>query len=185
MSSLETMGLIEIRKGSGGGPVVKEVSMNIARDAITHFLHFQDVSAKDLSEVRKVIEPYLARIMAKKLQAEDLEYLTYLNQACKDTLARGEEIIGGEHEVDFHIYMARKSGNPVLMMILDFVNKLLVELKLKCEPGPEFSQQVVADHDKILEALQARDGDKAAQAMYEHLSQVEQEMGQLELGKKN
>jgi GntR family transcriptional repressor for pyruvate dehydrogenase complex len=185
LSSLESMGLIGIQKGAGGGPVVREVDMQVTREAIANFLYFQKPSIKDLSEVRKLIEPDLARTAATTLSAEDLQYLSSLNQACRDTLARGEEIIGGEHEIDFHIHLARKSGNPVLMMILDFVNKLLVELKLECKPGSEFSWDVIDAHDRILQALQSRNGDLAAQAMYEHVCQVEEEIGELELGARN
>lgn len=182
LRALESMGLIEIQKGAGGGPVVQKVDMEVTREAIANFLYFQRISIKDLSEVRKLIEPYLVRITAPKLEPEDIHYLDSLNQACKDTLARGEEIIGGEHEIDFHIHLARKSGNPVLMMILDFVNKLLVELKLDCRPGPEFSRDVIAAHDRILDALKSGDGDLAAQAMFDHVHQVEEGIGQVELG---
>ena len=176
LSSLETMGLLEIKKGSGGGPVVKEVGMDFTRDAISHFLHFQNVSIKELSEVRKLIEPYLASKLVEKLSDKDLEYLQSLNDACSRTLERGENIIGGEHEIDFHVHLARVSGNPVLVMILDFVNKLLAEVKVEVKPGPEFSQNVIDAHQRILDALVARDAEKAAQAMYDHVCDVEKEM---------
>ncbi len=182
LSALETLGFVEIRKGAGGGPVVKEVAMDVARDSIANFLHFQKVSVADLSEIRKVIEPYLAGQMAQDISDEDIEYLSALNDACAATLDRGEEIIGGEHEIDFHVHMARASGNPVLIMILDFVNKLLADLKLDMQPGAAFSRQVVADHERILQALRNRDKDAAAQAMYEHVANVEAAMQHIEDG---
>ncbi|MFO7717134.1 MAG: FadR/GntR family transcriptional regulator [Desulfohalobium sp.] len=176
LSSLETLGFVEIRKGAGGGPVVKEVDIDVARDAVANFLHFQKVSIQDLSEVRKVLEPYLASQMAETISDEDIEYLEALNQACARTLDRGEEIIGGEHEIDFHVHMARATGNAVLIMILDFVNKLLADMKLEMQPGAEFSRRVVEEHDRILQALRNRDSEAAAQAMYEHVDAVEHAM---------
>jgi GntR family transcriptional repressor for pyruvate dehydrogenase complex len=180
LRSLETMGFIDIRKGVGGGPVVKEVDMNVTRQAIANFLHFRDVSIEDLSEVRKLIEPYLASSMAERIDDQDIEHLESLNEACRRTLERGEDIVGGEHEVDFHIHLARATGNPVLMMILDFVNRLLVEAKLEIKPGPDFSHRVVEAHQRILDALKARDGQAAAQAMHEHVAEVEAEMLRIE-----
>ena len=176
LRTLETMEFIDIRKGAGGGPVVREVGMGFTRQAIANFLHFQDLSIADLSEVRRLIEPYLARTMAERISDEDIDYLASLNEACAKTLDRGEDIVGGEHEVDFHVHMARATGNPVLMMILDFVNKLLVEYKFKVKPGPDFSRRVVQAHERILEALRARDGEAAARAMYDHVVDVEEEM---------
>lgn len=177
--SLETMGFIEVKKGAGGGPVVKQVTMNVAREAISHFLYFQDVSIRELSEVRKLIEPYLASQMADRISDEDIEYLESLNEGCARTLDRGEEIIGGEQEIDFHIHLARATGNSVLIMIMDFVNKLLAESKLSVKPGPDFSRRVVQAHQRIIDALKSRDGEAAAQAMYDHVAEVEEEMHKL------
>ena len=180
LASLQTMGFIEMRRGAGGGAVVNQVDIDIAREAVSNFLHFQKVSIKDLSEVRKLVEPYLASRMAEKLTEEDIDYLESLNQACADIISRGEEIIGGEHEIDFHVHMARASENSVLTMLLDIVNKLLAETKLDIKPGLDFSRRVIAAHERILVALRARDGEAAAQAMYDHVAEVEVEMLKLE-----
>jgi len=179
LRSLENMGLIKIKQGAGGGPVIHEGDLQVTREAIANFLSFQKISIKDLTEVRKLIEPHLVSAVSHKLNSEDLRYLAYLNQACKDALAQGENIIGGEYELDFHIHLARKSENPVLIMITDFVNRLLAELKLECKPSPKFSRDVVAHHERILESLKSGDSESAVQAMYEHLTQVDEGIGEI------
>lgn len=180
LKALENIGLIKIRKGAGGGPIVQEVGLKVTRDAITNFLYQKEISIKQLSEIRKLIEPYLAEKMAVRMNTEQLRHLENLNQACRDSLERGVDIIGGENEIDFHVYLAVQYGNPVLLMILDFANKLLAEIKLVIKPGLEFSREVLIYHEKILKALRDRDAKGAAKAMYEHVEQVEQGIAQLE-----
>ncbi len=173
LRALEIMGLIDIRKGAGGGPVVMEVGRETIRNSIADFLHFKDVSVRDLSEVRKVLEPYLAGIAARRLDPEKLEKLRSMNAACRKTLSAGENIAGGKDEIDFHVLLAETSGNPVLVLILDFVNNLLTEMKRTLKPGVSFSQEVLAAHERILEALQAGDEAVAASEMYRHVCEVE------------
>jgi GntR family transcriptional repressor for pyruvate dehydrogenase complex len=174
LRALEIMGLIDIRKGAGGGPVIMEIGRETIHNSIADFLHFKNVSVQDLSEVRKVLEPYLARMAARRLQPETLERLRSMNAACEETLKLGKSIVGGKDEIDFHILLAETSGNPVLILILDFVNNLLMEIKKKLKPGLPFSEQVLAAHQRILEALEARDSARAGDEMYLHVCDVEE-----------
>ena len=91
LRTLEGMGLINIRRGAGGGPVVTEVDMETTRDCMASFLHFQNVSINDLSEVRKVIEPYLARHAAESFNDEDKAELELLHESCQEIFKKGEK----------------------------------------------------------------------------------------------
>src|SRR4030042_877208 len=87
--ALEAMGFLTIRKGAGGGPVVLEVDMKTTRDSIANFLHFQNISVRDLSEVRKLFEPYLTRLACERLSREGVEELEARNRACREALEHG------------------------------------------------------------------------------------------------
>jgi GntR family transcriptional repressor for pyruvate dehydrogenase complex len=177
LRALESMGFVEIRQGAGGGPVVSEVEMGNTRDMIASFLYFKKVSVRDLCEVRKLFEPYLARIAAERFTPEDVALLKASHDAYTRSLARKKPDIG--EEVDFHVRLARASGNPVMVLILDFVNSLLTDIKGHLKPGPEFSGQVVAAHQRVLDAIMAGDGEAAAEAMYLHSCEVEKGLMEL------
>lgn len=179
LRALEVMGFLEIKKGAGGGAFVREVDLETARDSIVNFLHFKDVSVADLSETRLIIEPYLARTAAGRLTPQQIERLEAMNQACRADLDRGESIVGARHEIDFHRLLARASGNPVLVLMLDFVNGLLEESKLVLKPDLGFGEQVLAAHERVLAALKAGDADKAAEEMYRHVAEVDRELNLL------
>lgn len=172
LRALEAMGFLSIRKGSGGGATVLEVDMKTTRDSIANFLHFQNVSVLDLSQVRKLVEPQLTRLAAEHLSADGLERLVRTHRLCHDALVRGENIY--KYEIEFHRILAEASANPVCVLIQDFVNSLLGDIKSHLKPGLGFLKQVLAAHDRILDAVQARDPERAAAEMYLHVCEVEQ-----------
>jgi GntR family transcriptional regulator, transcriptional repressor for pyruvate dehydrogenase complex len=176
--ALEVMGFLEVRKGAGGGPVVLEVDMKTTRESIANFLYFQNVSVRDLSEVRKVFEPHLARLAAERLSPEDLDDLAATHQASLDAMARGLPTYA--HEIAFHRILARASGNPVFMLIQDFVNSVLSDTKRHLRPGPSFLEEVFTAHDRILEAIRARDPELVATEMLRHVCEVERSLEDLQ-----
>ena len=179
--ALEAMGFLSIRKGYGGGAVVLEVDMNTTRDSIANFLHFQNVSVRNLSEVRKLVEPYLARLAAERLRQDGLEALDDCNEACREALLLGQSM--SKHEVNFHRILADASGNPVLILILDFVNSVLTDSKRHLQPGADFSQQVLEAHERILDAVRARDLKRAEAEMRDHVCEVDKALEALRIEK--
>jgi GntR family transcriptional repressor for pyruvate dehydrogenase complex len=179
--ALEAMGFLSIRKGYGGGAVVLEVDMNTTRDSIANFLHFQNVSVRNLSEVRKLIEPYLARLATERLKQDALDTLEDCNQACREALRLGQSM--SRHEINFHRILADASGNPVLILILDFVNSVLTDSKRHLQPGVTFSRQVLKAHERILAAVRVRDLERAEAEMHDHVCEVEEALEALRIEK--
>jgi|GEM_PF-127409 len=177
--ALEAMGFISIRKGYGGGAVVLEVDMSTTRDSIANFLHFQNVSVRNLSEVRKLIEPYLARLAAECLNQDSLDALEVCNQECREALRLDQNT--SSHEINFHRILADSSGNPVLILILDFVNNVLTDSKRHLQPGTTFSRQVLEAHERILTAVRARDPEGAEAETRDHVCEVEEALEALRI----
>ncbi len=164
---LEVMGLLEIRKGLGGGAFVAEVNMKTTINSIINFMHFQSLSVHDITMMRYLIEPEVAQVAA-----------TLMNEKDAETLKRivGEEITHGESElskeIGFHRHLARMSGNTILILIVDFMDNLLRSLKSRLNLGLGFYQQVREAHQVILECMLQRDPVAAGIAMSTDLLQV-------------
>lgn len=180
LRALESMGFIEIRQGAGGGPVICEIDMDNTRDMIASFLYFKNVSVKNLCEVRKIFEPYLARLAAERIGEGDIQKLKSMNEAYRKSLNRKKPAT--KEEVSFHVLLAKASGNPAMILILDFVNSLLIDLKSHLRPGLDFSEKVLAAHESIVEAIASRDGQAAEEAMYRHICIVEEGLEELRDG---
>ncbi len=77
------------------------------------------------------------------------------------------------NEINFHRLIAQTTENPILILILDFVEDLLEDFKKMLKPDLAFSKSVLDAHDKIYRAIYDGDPDKASMAMYRHVSDVE------------
>ena len=59
--------------------------------------------------------------------------------------------------IGFHYYIARFSENPLLILLMDFIESLLADLKVKINPGSEFYDEVEDDHFRIIECFRKKD----------------------------
>jgi GntR family transcriptional repressor for pyruvate dehydrogenase complex len=176
LRSLEALGLLTVRRGAGGGPVVNEIDWISARDYFASFLHFQKVTLTDISEVRKLVEPYIAGKAARLITPDNLAELRAVHENCVQAFHSGEDVVRNETEVMFHVLLGKYAANPFLWVVLDFVNNMLADAKHKLKPGRDFSAKVIEEHQRILDAIEAKAPEKAAQAMYEHICEVEIEL---------
>jgi GntR family transcriptional repressor for pyruvate dehydrogenase complex len=176
LRSLEVLGFLEIRKGASGGPFVTEVDMGKARDCFSNFLHFKNLSIRDLFEVLLILEPYITEKAAFNITDDDLKRLEDLNTKCDQLLANNIPVESRKNEIDYHRVIGSVSNNPILMFILDFAVNLLLDTKEILEPGEELAQKHIQAHKRIHKALLERDAVKAREEMISHIKEVESDL---------
>lgn len=176
LRSLEVLGFLEIRKGASGGAFVVEMDMNKAREGLINFFHFKNLSLRDLTEVRLILESYTAEKAALAITAEDLKKLKKLLDESDYVRQHGTYQEYRRMEIEFHRIIAGVNTNPILMLIIDFVENLLIDTKELLQPGDDFSRRVQSAHERIYEALFKRDGQKAREEMVKHVEQVSKDL---------
>jgi len=176
LRSLEVLGFLEIRKGVSGGAFVTEVDMTKARDSFTNFLLFKNLSLKDLSEVRLLLEPYIAEKATLAITQEDLDRLEKLIRESEHAIKNGIAFESRKDEIEFHRIIASITGNPILMFILDFVENLLIDTKEILKPGKEFSWKVLRAHKRIYNGLLERNLKKVHEEVVKHIREVEKDL---------
>ncbi len=176
LHSLEVLGFLDIRKGVSGGAFVTEVDMVKARDSFTNFLLFKNLSLEDLSEVRLLLEPYIAEKATLAITQEDLHRLEKLIKDSEHAIKNDISFASREVEIEFHRIIASIAGNPILMFILDFVENLLIDTKEILRPGKEFSAKVLRAHKRIYNALLEKNVRKVREEMMKHIREVEKDL---------
>jgi len=176
LRSLEVLGFLEIRKGVSGGAFVTEVDMTKARDSFTNFLLFKNLSLKDLSEVRLLLEPYIAEKATLAVTKGDLNKLEKLIKESEHAIKNDIVFESRKDEIEFHRIIASITGNPILMFILDFVENLLIDTKEILKPGREFSNKVLKAHKRIYNGLLERNVEKVHEEMVRHIREVEKDL---------
>jgi len=164
---LEGMGLVEIKKGISGGVFIAEVDMRTTIHGIINFLHFKTVSIKDITMIRYLLEPPVAQIAALRIQPEDivkLESMIVEHPAVPQTIV--------SREIGFHRYLVRMTENPILILVMDFIDNILNDIKFQLDLGAEFYHKVAKAHQAILECLKQKDGVGARREIENDLLEV-------------
>jgi GntR family transcriptional repressor for pyruvate dehydrogenase complex len=182
LRSLEILGLLEIRKGVSGGPFVTEVDMKTARDSLTNFLLFKNLSPKELSEVRLLVESYIAEKAAQVISEEDLKKLERLMIEFHNSLKKDLPVEFYNRQIEFHRILGNATGNPILIFILDFISNILIGMKEIWKPEKEFYRKVLKAHRRIYKALSERDPKRARDEMNKHVFEEEKDL--IEIRKK-
>ncbi len=169
MRQLELMGVIESRQGSGA--FVKQVSDEDLVQPLALLLRGRKHLLHDILETRKVIEPHIARLAADKASAEDIAALEELTAQQQKKVRAGKLAI--DEDTRFHHTLAQASGNRVLLLLVESCMDLLVESRKRNLQSPERARRSVAGHIDVLQAIRARDPDRAFLAMMRHLEGIE------------
>lgn len=181
LRALEYLGLIGIRQGTGGGAQIIEVDTEIAKDILANFLYFKNLSLDELSEVRRVIEPYTA---ARAAESPTTPLVLNKLKESIDVSAKGlAEQSGPEqmskYDLRFHRIIAEAGNNPILVLIVDFVESLMADVKSVLKPDASFSNAVLEAHKRIYRAILNKDGKRASAEMHQHIVEVESSLAML------
>jgi GntR family transcriptional repressor for pyruvate dehydrogenase complex len=72
--------------------------------------------------------------------------------------------------VDFHVAIARASGNPVFAAVLDSLRPVMLRAMDTVARDPRLVQRCQREHEGVLKEIESGDGDRAERAMRDHLA---------------
>ena len=160
LRALEVMGLIETRKGAGGGIFITEVNLQTTIHSMMNFLHFRSLSIAEVTMLRFILEPVIIRMAALKINQRELEQLKSLvNRSVTDNASRTKK------DISFHRYLPRFVKNSMLVLIIDFIESHLDEIKQMVDLNDDFYKMVNDNHQNILDCLIKGDALGASRAM--------------------
>jgi GntR family transcriptional repressor for pyruvate dehydrogenase complex len=167
LRGLEAMGLIEIKQGATGGIFLTEVNSQTLMHSMMNFMHFQSVSIREITMLRYMLEPHIARIAATKITHDEIEQLkAYVVSGNSDNDTDRKK------NASFHHYLSRVTKNSLLILIVDFIDHMLDEMKQSLDLGADFHKEIQLSHKKILDCLVNGDCEGAGQAMADDVVMV-------------
>lgn len=165
---LEIQGLITIKPGPGGGPIVAGVhSADLGRMATMYF-HASRATFRELMEARLVMESLMARQAAER---QDPQYLPLLEQVAQATrVASAEDTRSYQRTATgFHDLVAGMSGNRVLDLLGRALKDIYLDRVSEVVFGNEDREFILKEHIRIAQAILKGDGRRAEKLMYEHM----------------
>ncbi|WP_188456446.1 FadR/GntR family transcriptional regulator [Virgibacillus oceani] len=173
LSGLRAMGLIEMRQGEG--TYITQFDASRFSLPVTAALLMKREDIKELSEVRKILEVGSAGAAAVNHNEIELIPMEEALQAMKDAKGKGE--LGERADLDFHLALVNATHNKMLINLMGSVSDLMIETMRKTRRlilySEERTAQLLNEHQRIFEAVKARQFDKAQKAMLDHLIEVE------------
>jgi GntR family transcriptional regulator, transcriptional repressor for pyruvate dehydrogenase complex len=181
LRGLEVAGLIEKKRGKGGGIYVTEINSDSVKTALHNFLRRREFTSHHLAQVRLTIEPTIVRIVTEQITPEELAALDDNLTYCENILAKVSTEITlkdyhaiGQKNLEFHRLITEATDNPVFVLTMDYILEFIPDFKKSFfTPDIEMSTQVVKEHRGIYNALKAGNTLEAESKMLSHLKYIE------------
>ena len=167
--SLELVGLLQPRQGVG--TVVCEPAADLVTKPLAAALRQKRKMVAELLDVRKILEPPLARRAALQISAAAISELKEILCRQGQKVRHGELAI--EEDSEFHYRIALAADNTVVLKVIDVLMDLLRETREKSLQAAGRQHKSLAGHQRILAALRRHDPPGAEAAMRRHIAEIE------------
>ena len=166
---LEVQGLVEPRHGDG--TVVREIPIDRLVRPLADAVSAGKDQLADLFDMRKMLEPPLARAAAFRATDEDVRALERIVERQTQRVRAGELALEDDNE--FHYRIAATAKNQVVLRTMDILMDLLRDSRRRSLQGPGRAEKSLEGHRRILDAIERRDPEAAAQQMRAHIEEIE------------
>jgi GntR family transcriptional regulator, transcriptional repressor for pyruvate dehydrogenase complex len=168
---LESYGLITIRQGQRGGPIVGAIRPADVGRMLSFYLHMTGATYGELLEARLVIEPVMARLAAERQDPTTMQQLREVME--REQAASFEEPEYLRSADAFHFIVSGMSGNRVLDLLGRGLRAMYQERIHSGALLPRYARSASRRlHREIGEAILAGQGELAARLMESHLQSL-------------
>jgi GntR family transcriptional regulator, transcriptional repressor for pyruvate dehydrogenase complex len=172
---LEAFGVLSARRGTGAdsGSILSAQNESPLSGLLRLYASLLQMPLEDLLEVREALETLTARRAAERATPEDLERLRSIVESMNNT-GKPEEFL--TLDTEFHVALARASGNSVAPLIMGalrdaIAHQMLLAFKALEKSGQWMAERInlIREHAQLLDAVASRDPDASADAFRRHV----------------
>ena len=164
LQNLASLGLLVSRQG--GGTYIKEYSGEILFSPLFPMLALDKTDVLNVLGYRRIVEKGTAALVAEKAGTKEIEEL---EAAYQEMIRQKKDAHAfARADLDFHLALARATGNPIVIKVNDIIRNILsvsmdkIVLSLGVSDGLSY-------HRRILNAIKAHDAGLAESLMEEHI----------------
>lgn len=168
--ALEAQGYIAIRKGQRARVLPPGARL---LDSFFSRILSQDVESwKQLLDVRESLEQLSVRTAVHNRTPADIAQLRTILESMERTINSPEDY--SVQDINFHIAVASATENQFLRYLIESVRRSLVDVltRMRRQLPIGFIPHVQASHVRIVDAIEARDEEAAADALRTHFEIV-------------
>ena len=172
---LEAEGAITVRRGVRGGARVQVPDISVAARHIGLLLQYRGALLSDVYDVRTILEPAAARMVARRRTSADLARL----QEVVDRHREAGDDPGASFAADaeFHQLIVELSGNETLQVLAGMVTNIIQEGDRSYTDSHDWQHEqeltkiAIRAHPRLMELIRKRRGDEAEEFWRKHLAE--------------
>lgn len=165
---LEVQGLIVMKPGPGGGPVLRGPESAVLGKTQTLFFHLLGARYRDLIDGRREIEPILVALAARRADREALEPLRVFLEPKSPTKWSDPQYL--REASGFHTTVTALCGNLVLSTLCHSLHDITLFRLRDAGFSDADRLGVLQDHAAIAKAVLDGNAKKAERLMREHMA---------------
>lgn len=160
---LESQGLLEIRRGRGGGPIVTRPDLGPAATALAISLQMQGTTIGDLDEARTTMESHAVGRLARRHGSDDIRALDEAIARAADAADAADPDAFGEAAALVHETVLERSGNTTLVTISRLLHELVRDYYVSSAAVADrrAMRRAVRSYRRLVEHIEAGDVEKA------------------------
>lgn len=154
---LESLGVIELRRGAGGGAIISKPEPQILAAPLAMMLQFEGGSLGTVLEAVNAMEPTVAALAAERRSPEQLAQLADCVQCLKTSAT--DDLTFRVANRRFHDLLAEASGNALFGILMPCLSWMSMSIGWYLPPAHR--QRVADEKASILEAVVRQDSSEA------------------------
>lgn len=124
---------------------------------------------KDVLEVRIALEELAVKDACENITEEQLAALRSANEEFRRVLQEGDLMTCGQADIKFHEIIYRATNNKRLLQMLSNIREQMYRYRMEYLKDHSKHEALVCEHEKICQALQEHDREKAGEAIRVHI----------------
>lgn len=171
---LEFQGLIQIRRGRGGGAIVTMPDLERFAEPLAIILQLRSTTVGDLDEARILIEPQLAARLAAKHTDEDVSFLRGAVAAATKAADTRDQKGFGAAAAAIHTVIIERAGNNTLSVLSGLLYRLALDryTTAALTADQALLHRAVRSYSKLVDLIAEGEAQRAKDHWESHMSWV-------------
>ena len=168
---LEFQGVITLKPGPRGGPVLQDPDASHLASNLVLLMQLKAAPFRNIVEVRTALEPMISSLAATRLDDKGLGDLESTITQMRNEIDDQRSFLDANKR--FHDIIAWSSGNSLFGYIIDSLSGIMDGSAIGIDYPSHRRQAILKAHVEILDALRDHDPVASEERMREHISAYE------------
>lgn len=168
---LEFQGVIALKPGPRGGPVLQSPDATHLASTVVLLMQLKQAPFRTIVEVRSAMEPMISSLAAQRMTDESLDDLAGTIEQMREEMDDQHSFLDANKR--FHDIIAWSSGNTLFGYIIDSLLGIMDGTVLGVDYPGHRRGAILKAHEEIYVALKARDPEASGARMREHIEAYE------------